>query len=90
VETAGDVVEELAALVGSLREVSDATAESSSEPEEVANPLLEYLGYDPIDIDTLVERSGLTPEAISSMLLAMELAGEVQTCAGGKYQRIHA
>lgn len=54
------------------------------------NPLLEYLGYDPIDINTLVDRSGLTQEAISSMLLDMELAGEVQTCAGGKYQRINA
>ena len=90
VETAGDVIEELAALVGSLREVSEASCETSSVPGEETNPLLEYLGYDPIDIDTLVERSGLTPEAISSMLLSMELAGEVQTCAGGKYQRIHA
>ena len=88
VETANDVVEELAALVGSLRQVSAATL--AARPEQQKNELLEYLGYDPIDIDTLVERSGLTPEAISSMLLDMELAGEVQTCAGGKYQRIHA
>ncbi|KPK51701.1 MAG: hypothetical protein AMS22_10450 [Thiotrichales bacterium SG8_50] len=90
VETASDIVEELGALVGSLRQVSDAVSTNREKGPGSSNALLEYLGYDPIDIDTLVERSGLTPEAISSMLLEMELAGEVQTCAGGKYQRIHA
>jgi DNA processing protein len=90
VETAADVIEELAALVGSLRQVSNTPTGGRPGKEKEANELLDYLGYDPIDIDTLVELSGLTPEAISSMLLDMELAGEVQTCAGGKYQRINA
>jgi DNA processing protein len=90
VETAADVIEELAALVGSLRQVSNTPTGGRPGKGKEANELLDYLGYDPIDIDTLVELSGLTPEAISSMLLDMELAGEVQTCAGGKYQRINA
>jgi DNA processing protein len=92
VETANDIIEELGALVDSLRQVSEREVERGSmKPDSSGHgELLEYLGYDPIDINTLVERSGLTPEAISSMLLDMELAGEIKSCAGGKYQRIHA
>ena len=92
VETANDIIEELGALVDSLKQVSDTEVNvDPAQPEaDEQYPLLEYLGYDPIDINALVELSGLTPEAISSMLLDMELAGKVQSCAGGKYQRIHA
>jgi len=46
------------------------------------------MGFDPVDIDLLVERSGLTPEVISSMLLRMELDGIVESAPGGTYQRI--
>jgi DNA processing protein len=49
---------------------------------------LECLGHDPADIDTLAERCGLTPQAVSSMLLALELRGRVATLAGGRYQRV--
>ena len=90
VETANDIIEELGALVSTLKQVSEGDVPSQTIKRTSENALLEYLGFDPIDIDTLVERSGLTPEAISSMLLDMELAGEIKSCAGGKYQRIHA
>jgi DNA processing protein len=36
----------------------------------------------------LIERSGLTADAVSSMLLQMELNGLVSSCPGGKVQRI--
>ncbi len=94
VETATDIMEELGPLVATLRQVIETSGETNpvvvSEDKSANFELLEYLGFDPIDINTLVERSGLTPEAISSMLLKMELAGHVQVCAGGKYQRINA
>lgn len=50
--------------------------------------LLKYLGHDPADIDTLCVRSGLTAEAVSAMLLNLELDGAVASLAGGYYQRI--
>ena len=50
--------------------------------------LLEHIGHDPVSIDTLIERSGLTADAVSSMLLQMELNGLVSNCPGGKVQRI--
>jgi len=38
-------------------------------------------------VDTLVERSGLTAEAVSSMLLVMEIQGVVASAPGGLYYR---
>ncbi|MEE8387453.1 MAG: DNA-processing protein DprA [Acidiferrobacterales bacterium] len=88
VETATDIMEELGPLVATLRQLSDKPA--AGRHDNTADfELLEYLGFDPIDVNTLVERSGLTAEAISSMLLEMELAGHIQVCAGGKVQRIN-
>lgn len=50
--------------------------------------LLNHLGYDAIDIDTLCARSGLTAEVVSAMLLTLELDGQVSSLPGGCYQRI--
>lgn len=44
------------------------------------------LGHDPADLDTLAQRSGLTVEDLSAILLAMELDGEV-SAAFGRYTR---
>ena len=55
--------------------------------EAVANGLLAHLGYDPCDIDTLCARSGLTVQAVSDMLLQLELGGKVASLPGGLYQR---
>jgi DNA processing protein len=49
--------------------------------------LLEKLGFDPITIDKLIQRSGLTSEEVSSMLLLLELKGQVESLAGGLYVR---
>ena len=60
-------------------------------PPAAANPavtgLLAHLGYDPCDIDTLCARSGLTADAVSAMLLLLELEGKVASLPGGQYQR---
>jgi len=50
--------------------------------------LLDALGFEPVDSETLVERSGLAIHEISSMLLILELQGEVATHAGGRYCRV--
>jgi DNA processing protein len=50
--------------------------------------LLQHMGYDPCDIDTLAARSGLTADAVSAMLLALELEGRVGSLPGGFYQRL--
>jgi DNA processing protein len=50
--------------------------------------LLDALGFDPADLDTLVVRTGLKPEAVSSMMLILELEGHVQAARGGRYSRV--
>jgi DNA processing protein len=44
------------------------------------------LGHDPTGMDQLVERTGLTPAVVSSMLLLMELDGRVATQHGRYYR----
>ena len=75
VETADDIVTELGSLAGHLGQTLD---------DEYA-ALRKYLGHDPISIDELANRSGLTIDQLSSMLLILELHGEVESLSGGRY-----
>jgi DNA processing protein len=50
--------------------------------------LLDALGFDSADLDRLVVRTGLKPEAVSSMMLILELEGHVQAAPGGRYSRV--
>jgi DNA processing protein len=94
VETAKDILEELGPLAGLAGAAADtaqpALLSAATDPPE-RDPeydiLLEALGFEPVSIDTLVRRSGLTIEAVSSMLLILELRGDVQTVPGGLFAR---
>lgn len=81
VETEADIFEELG--LPSARRAPLEPAASGS-----ASRLAEHMGYDPVTIDTLVQRSGLTAETVSSILLRMELEGVVEIMAGGRYIRV--
>jgi DNA processing protein len=50
--------------------------------------LLDALGFEPTDKDSLVLRTGFKPEAVSSILLILELEGYVQAAPGGCYSRV--
>jgi DNA processing protein len=88
VETAQDILEELGALAGLARHAAAEPAATARVLDPAARALLEHIGHDPVTVDTLIERSGLTAEVVSSMLLQMELSGLVCSCPGGKIQRI--
>ncbi|MEZ5545262.1 MAG: DNA-processing protein DprA [Lysobacteraceae bacterium] len=49
--------------------------------------LLAALGHDPVPIDVLAQRTGLTVPSLSSMLLLMELDGRV-VAENGRYSRL--
>jgi DNA processing protein len=92
VESAQDVIEELGALLGSLAPgASSEASRPTPEPERLDDPeyqrLMSALGYDPVSVDELITRSGLTAEAVSSMLLLLELDGHVSSAPGGRYCR---
>jgi len=50
--------------------------------------LLDALGFDPTDLDTLTARTGFKADAVSSMVLILELEGYVQAAPGGRYSRV--
>ena len=91
VESAQDIIDELGALLGSLLTFPDTKVPGAAHPGDKPDPeyarLLEAMGFDPISADTLIMRTGLTPESVSSMLLLLELDGHVSSAPGGYYCR---
>jgi DNA processing protein len=51
------------------------------------NDLLEALGHDPVDLDTLIARTGINAATLQAQLLELELLGEVARLPGGLFQR---
>jgi DNA processing protein len=49
--------------------------------------VLDALGHDPADADTLIARTGLAAGAVSAALVSLELAGHVHALAGGRFER---
>jgi DNA processing protein len=87
VETASDVLEELPPTSGlPRREPPRDTPESDSSFD---NRLLELMGYDPISLDGLAERSGTSPATLSAQLLELELNGQVARLPGQLFQRMN-
>ncbi len=88
VETAGDITRELAPLTGHmLRNIMESTtpADRPASEDDEYRELRAALSHDPVSIDELAQRSGLTIEQLSSMLLILELHGEVESLSGGRY-----
>lgn len=97
VETADDVLEELASQIDTRALLStrdgptttpvddqSTAAEDAEEDEDYAH-LIQCLGHDPVSVDALIERTGLSSAALSSMLLMLELTGRVHKASGGRY-----
>ncbi|GAB1232461.1 DNA-processing protein DprA [Ferrigenium sp. UT5] len=78
VEGAQDILEELG---------YHPKAAVTSQP--LQHSLFNYLGFDPVDGETLAQRSGLTISELSAILLQLELEGAITTLPGGRYQRIN-
>jgi DNA processing protein len=103
VETAEDVLEELRGPLGwppaapsrtaprpSRTRAADRDAGDGAAPapaDEATARLLAALGHDPVDMDTLAQRSGLTVDALYAILLPLELDGLVARLPGGRFQR---
>ena len=91
VETAADIGAELAPLAGHLQQnVTESTTNKASTPHEDDDyaELRKVLSHDPTRIDDLESQSGLTIDQLSSMLLILELQGEVEALSGGRYTLI--
>ncbi len=91
VETAADITAELAPLANHMQQtLMESTDNKDTLPvnDEDYSELRKLLGHDPISIDDLKNQSGLTIGELSSMLLILELHGEVESLSGGRYTLI--
>jgi len=86
VESAADILEEL--NLPWLLEMAAAQRQPSTAPGP-ADPLLELMGSEPVSLDELALRGGLTVDSLSAMLFAHELEGLVAVLPGGLYQRLY-
>lgn len=94
VETSDDVLGELANQLGPMLRAStpaaadplpDEPGRASAEVDPDYAKLLSVMEFAPVSMDQLMQRTGLTPETLSSMLLILELQGAVEILPGGRY-----
>lgn len=83
VETAQDVLEELR-----WGRPGAPPPDIAASVPDTGNGLLAAMGFDPCGLDELAGRSGLTADALSVMLLHLELDGRVASLPGGRYQQL--
>lgn len=98
VESSADILEELAPRLRehTLNAPRQDAVEAPAAPASAPPPdlpadharVLEAMGFDPVSVDTLVARSGLTAAEVSSILLISQLQGHVSPLAGGLYARL--
>lgn len=81
VETAQDVLEELAP--GSV-----ATPPAPSGPVLAETSLMQAMGHEPVTLDALVARTGMSTASLQAELLELELQGRVARLPGGLFQRV--
>jgi DNA processing protein len=83
VESVQDVLEE-------LRWSARLPAHDDSHLAEPSPPslVLSAMGFDPLGVDQLAQRTGLPIEALSVALLQLELEGRVASLSGGRYQQL--
>jgi len=92
VESADDIVSELGPIVEHLsgqlmqnENTADATPDLSDDRDDEYKLLIEALGHDPVTANEIAGKCGLTIEQVSSMLLILELEGQIETLDGGQY-----
>ena len=83
VECADDVLAELNGFRASGFDTSPGSATAAP-----ATGLLSHMGHDPVDVDALCARAGLSADQVSSELLRLELEGRVAALPGGLFQRL--
>ncbi|MBK9244178.1 MAG: DNA-protecting protein DprA [Burkholderiales bacterium] len=80
VESAQDVLDEL--------RIEARVTERRAPRPAAHEALLAALGFDPVDLDTLVVRTGREAGSLTAELLELELAQDVERLPGNRYQRL--
>jgi len=83
VESARDILEEL-----QMPAPAPAAPPRAAAVDAGARRILDALGYEACDPDTLAARCGLPPAALAALLTQLELDGHIATLPGGLIQRV--
>jgi DNA processing protein len=84
VESADDVLAEL----GGFRPSGSASTAQTASLSVAEAGVLRHMGHDPVDVDSLCSRAGMSAEQVCSELLRLELDGHIASLPGGLYQRL--
>ncbi len=98
VETAKDIVDQLDGMLGYQREKLTKLQEKAAKKTELDEKVLDELspaeqqlihamGYDPVNIDDLVDRTGVAVGSVAAQMIGLEIKGFVQQIGAG-YQRV--
>jgi DNA processing protein len=94
VRGSGDILAETAFSLAKIP-LPNQTVGCASQPQAAGvrldkdyEMLLDALGFEPASIDDLVDRTGLAPGPVASMLLILELEGRVEARPGALYNRV--
>jgi DNA processing protein len=90
VDAAQDILEELRweSVVSPRGEQANTRAsEEDGEAHDDEAKVLAAMAFDPVSVDVLATRTGLTADTLLAMLLPLELEGRVAQLPGGLYQQ---
>ncbi len=96
VESAQDIMEELrwqhsatlSPAAASTREGSSDVTPTAIDDATPQARLLALAGHDPVSIDQLVERSGMSAADIQAALLTLEMQQQIEMLPGGQFRRL--
>ncbi|MDP4608992.1 MAG: DNA-protecting protein DprA, partial [Burkholderiaceae bacterium] len=63
-------------------------ASHAAHATHATHPVLQALGFDPLHLDQLLERTGMSAATLQAQLFELELDGRVARLPGGLFQQI--
>lgn len=87
VESAQDILEDLTPAASTPRHAGDPDTSGETHNVECKDDLLEAMGFQPMGLDALQARTGLSTPTLQARLMELEIQGQLARMPGGLFQR---